>query len=527
MKYKNKIQKIILIAFFAISVFSCSKKDFDINKNPDSVTDASASYAEILPASMQNTSYFFANATQTSTVTNFSFLQSYMGFWARSGDFQPVEEEEKYAFTSSFAPLTSMWNNLYANATNYNIVQNKAKVAGAAAYEGIARILKAQSFQMLVDLFGNVPYSQALQGTQISTPTYDKGIDIYNNLFSELDSAIVTLKSANAVASKNPNIENADLVYKGNTLSWIKFANTLKLRMLIHAYKVSSFDIAGKMAKINAEGSGFISAGQSAQINPGFTDTKPNPYYRTYVKSELGSVTGNIIRANDYAIKYYNYNGDPRINRVYVAPLSGVHKGIRYGAVVASGTGFGGQDLSTVNGSGYLPNGATSRAWILTSVESLFLQAEARERNIITTGATAKDRLRDAIRESFVWLGLTSAQADSYISNNATYPDVDYDGISQGPGLPVGGIYTILSQKWFALNGINALELWTDYRRTDFVIGAGAGFTPGPQISLLASPGTVLPVRLLYPQSEYNYNAENVAAQGVINKFTSKIFWDL
>ena len=127
-----------------------------------------------------------------------------------------------------------------------------------------------------------------------------------------------------------------------------------------------------------------------------------------------------------------------------------------------------------------------------------------------------------------MWLGLTAAQADTYVANNATYPDVDYNGVSQGPGLPAGGIYTILSQKWFALNSIATLELWTDYRRTDFALGSGGGFDPGPPISVLPqNTATKIPVRLLYPQNEYNYNATNVGAQGVVDKFTSKIFWDL
>ena len=521
MKFKHRITRLSLLSILIVTAIGgCKKSDFAINKNPDSVTDASVLYSEIIPASLQATSKIVAS--------DWAFLQNYMGFWARSGDYQPSVDEETYAFTTSWGPATTIWNDLYANANNYNIAQTKAKDAGAGIYEGIARIMKVHAFQLLVDVFGNVPYTNALQGTTNPTPAYDKGIDIYKDLFRQLDAAIVTLKSPAAALDKNPQIASADFVYAGNTAKWIKFANTLKLRMLIHVYQVPGFDIAGEMSKITAEGSGYLGAGETAQINPGFTDTKPNPYYRTYVKNESGTVQNNQIRANKYAVEYYKFDGDPRLDRLYVKPVAGgAQTGIAYGAI--PNTTLGGTKLSTVNGPGLLPNGASSRAWILTSVESLFLQAEARQRGFITTGSTAKALLTDAIRESFVWLGLTATQADAYIAGNATYPDVDYNGVSQGPGLPAGGLYTIISQRWFALNSIATYEVWSDYRRTDFVIGAGGGYDPGPPISILPGvpAGTKIPVRLLYPQSEYNYNAASVAAQGTVSKFTSKVFWDL
>jgi hypothetical protein len=114
------------------------------------------------------------------------------------------------------------------------------------------------------------------------------------------------------------------------------------------------------------------------------------------------------------------------------------------------------------------------------------------------------------------------------MSYNAGYPDVDYTAGPLAPGLPGGGLYTILSQKWFALNMIAPYELWTDYRRTGIVYGVGGGFDPGPTLSV--DPGrtsATIPVRLFYPQSEYNYNAANVAAEGAVNVFTGRIFWDL
>jgi hypothetical protein len=89
-----------------------------------------------------------------------------------------------------------------------------------------------------------------------------------------------------------------------------------------------------------------------------------------------------------------------------------------------------------------------------------------------------------------------------------------------------------LSQKWFALNGIATYEIWTDFRRTNIVYGAGGGYDVvnagiwANQLSILGGAAAEIPVRLFYPQSEYSYNEANVSAQGTVDVFTSKIFWD-
>lgn len=522
MKYK----KLIYIAFLAAVMTgagSCSKGKFDINANPDDVTDVSVTPSVLLPGALQ--------ATSSTIASEWWFIGWWMGHGARSGSYQSFNEEETYQFTNDFH--VGIWNNLYSNATNYNLMINKAVEQGAGTYEAIGRIMKSHNFQILVDVYNNVPYSEAFLGTTTPTPKYDKGVDIYKDIFTELDKAIALLKDANATAaSLNPDIATADLVYAGNTTSWIRFANTLRLRMLVHLLNGTTtttiapgIDVAAEIAKITTEG--FIGAGQSAHLNPGFSGSKPTPYFRFWDTNESGSGSQrDWARASEYAIDYYNANGDPRIDRFYVAPSSG-HLGIPFGTP-SGDPNLIGSNLSTVRGPGLTPGGANSRAWILTSTESLLLQAEARERGILTTGLTAEELLTNAIHESFVWLGLTVGDADDYIAYNEDFPDVDYNAPSRIAGQPGGGIYTILSQKWFALNSIAPYEVWTDFRRTGIVYGAAVGYTPGPTLSVDPNrTATSIPVRLFYPQNEYNYNAANVSAEGAINVFSGKVFWDL
>jgi hypothetical protein len=523
MKYNKIIFSALLAAVLIVTGPGCKKSQFAVNGNPDDATSASVSHLDVLPATQSATATIVSGGS-------WRWLQNWMGFWARSGDYQAITDEETYTFTNGFQ--AGIWNALYYNATNYKFVQDKANAAGAGRYEAIARIMKAMDFQMLVDIYGNVPYTEAFGGIEKPNPKYDKGIDIYKDLFRELDAAIALLKDpVKSAADANPGIATNDLVYGGSVSLWIKFANTLKLRLLVHASTVPGFPVAAEMTIINNEGSGFLGTGQSAHMNPGYTTTKPTPFYRAYVLNESGVQQNDIVRANSYAINYYKYNADTlRLKKFYTQrPDSGNirkeplenkalhYRGVPYGQPANSA--FGGNSLSTVRGPGYLPQGAASRAWILTSVESFFLQAEARHRGIITSGPDANTLFIAGVHESFLWLGLTAQDATDYLTTNAGWEDADYTA---------GGLYAILSQKWFGLNGIASLEIWTDYRRTDIVYGVVVGYSAGPPISVWPdNTSTIIPVRLLYPQSEYNYNAANVAAEGTINRFTSKIFWDL
>jgi hypothetical protein len=323
-------------------------------------------------------------------------------------------------------------------------------------------------------------------------------------------------------------------MFAGDKTKWAKFGNTLKLRLLVHLKNVAGFDFAGEAAKIVANGKGYLGAGENAQVQPGYKSDKPNPFYNLYVADPTGTATQNSVyyKANSYAISYYEYDFDPRETRFYKAGNQGM-RGVAYGLPSANENTAA--SLSAI-GDGVAKTNSSVQ-WILTATESLFLQAEAMQRGYITGNPVTT--LNAAITESFALVGATGAAA--YIAGNATYPDVDITASSNK-------YYTILQQKWFALNAIAPYEVWTDYRRENspatgtqaaadhFIYGghgypvAGANpvdFAIGPPISVSPSnTATKIPIRLLYPQNEYNYNAANVGAEGTISANTSKIFWD-
>src|SRR5215204_2533257 len=163
------IKKILygaLAVGLTVSVMSsCKKSVFDINKNPNQATDSTVSYDVILAAAQHSSGALVA--------TPWGFLQNWMGYWARSGTYAPNVIEETYQITTTFG--NGVWNGAFDNAFDYQIMQTKAKQNGATFYEGIARVMKTLDFQILVDVYGSVPYFEALKGNANPTPKYDKG----------------------------------------------------------------------------------------------------------------------------------------------------------------------------------------------------------------------------------------------------------------------------------------------------------------------------------------------------------------
>src|SRR4030095_585630 len=108
-------------------------------------------------------------------------------------------------------------------------------------------------------------------------------------------------------------------------------------------------DVAAQVAKIDPLG--FLGAGESAHLNPGFTGTKPQPYYRFYNTSEAGSGSQrDFLRASEYGIDYYGWDGDPRVDYFYAAP-SGGHEGIPFGTPSGDNVPTG-DELSNIRGIG-------------------------------------------------------------------------------------------------------------------------------------------------------------------------------
>lgn len=497
---KNKI--LILLVTLALIGGSCS--DFmSVNEvNPNSASKVPAKL--ILPAALNNT------AAMMNTPGNYDFVYLWHGLWSISSGYSQPSNLVQYRLLNS--SYQGSFSNSYTIGQNLTEIENVSTDPKDAGYKAIAMIMKAYLISNLVDQWGNVPYSEAFKtGEGILKPKYDDQKAIYEDLILKLDAAIKIIKELPIDATEIP--ASSDIVFAGDMTKWAKFGNTIKLRMLVHQSGMSGRDAYIKSAIATTASVGFLGAGEGALSNPGYlnSDGKMNPFYSRYYKVDGTAASDGISyhNAGKDVVEFMKANSDPRIGRFF-NPYSG--------------TSFAGNTLGVTNpapltaantsklgyvkdSKGHMIGTFDKSAPLLTDFESLFIQAEAVERGYIT--GSGKDLYNAAITQSCIYMGLTPAQAATFLALDL--PNVNY-------GMASNKINLILMQKWVSLNGIAPIEVWTDYRRSG--IPNFITFSQDPNV---ANPTP--PVRLLYPQREISVNNDNVVAVGTIDAFKSKIFW--
>ena len=490
---------IFSILLVALVVFTSCKKNFlDINADPNRVT------ADNVTPELIFTQAATAVGARQATV-NLRFLNQWMGYLAGPGDFAIDQTETSYNIDFQFGD--AFWQNQYNVLFDLYQAKQKSFAEGDPVLAGASMILSAKLWQELVDIYGDVPYSQAFQNDVTRTPVYDKDVAIYASLQKSLDTAVGYMKK-----TAKSTFKSVDVVNNGDQAKWIKFANTLKLRLLIRQSQVSGFNPSSEIAKIVSNNTAnILRSGGTVSENPGYGDetNKQSPFYANYGFTPTGTDANTSLRANVYLVNILTSTSDPRLKRIF-APLSN-------GSVVGTTFGlFSGNPLGA-NSSKFGPGligSASQDQWILTSVESLFLEAEAIARGWLT--GNAQTAYMNAVTESFIWLGVPNAAtaASTYMTNNAIA------NWANAGGTPLSQAKFIAFQKYIALAGLDPLETWADLRRINMIPNSGYISVNPSRIS------NTLPLRLLYPQSEYTTNSENVNGEGTINQFTTKLFWE-
>jgi hypothetical protein len=497
MKYLN-INRGICGAVLAVIIIctGCKKTFLDVNDDPNRATDKNMTPELLFPQA--------ANGVGTRLASgNLQFIQNWMGYMSASGDFSIQQDETSYNIDFSFGDV--LWQNNYNVLFDLYLTKQKAEAINDSVLAGAAMILSARLFQDMVDIYGSIPYSQAFQTNIYRQPAYDKGQDVYSALQKSLDTAITYMK-----ATAKANFKTIDIVNAGNKALWTKFANTLKLRMLIRQSEMPGFNPSAEIAKIQSNG-GVLQPGENIDVNPGYVNevNKQSPFYSNYGKTPTGAEASTSTRANEYFVDLLSSTGDLRIERFYNPPAAGGNiTGTVYG--LAAGNPDGAH--SSTMGPG-VATSASQDQWIFPAFESLFLEAEAKARGWIA--GDAQTTYESAVTESFVFLKVPDSlnEARDYLDNAniANWANAGSSALEKAK--------FITFQKYIAVCAIDPVESWSDLRRLNMIPDKGY-ISVNP--SRLANN---LPVRLLYPQSEYTTNGSNVRAQGTINQFTSKIFW--
>lgn len=409
------------------------------------------------------------------------------------GDVTYIEE-------SRYKTINFSYNGIYAGPLinlQQIITENTTEATkGAAGSYGsntnqvaIARILKAFIYQQLTDRFGDIPYSQALQGSTNFSPVFDKQQDIYTDLFKEWREAQAQFTTGAAV--------QGDIILNGNTDRWKKFANSLRL---IAALRISKADpTKGKQEFNDALTAGVFTANSDNIQYQWLAETNnENPLYNNYITSNR----------KDYAVSntfvdYLKSVSDPRLPYMAAPNNLGEYRGVPYGLFPSQGKA---QDFSLAAST---ISGRTAPTNILTYAEVLFAQAEAAKLGW-TTG-NAKTLYEAAVKASMQqWMGTayTEAAYTAYIAQ----PNVAYSDAA--------AIERIGTQRWISLF-FQGMEAWSSWRRTGYPVLK-------PTVATL-NGGTGIPRRLAYPVTETTLNAKNyadvTARQGKDDQYT-RVWWD-
>lgn len=496
------LKQILPVAFLAVLFGSCKKQLLDINVDPNNPTTTSASPDLVLPAALNNMVATYSNPTAD---VRFAFAGLWLGHISYSGNYAIATENVSYAITNNFA--AGAFANIYDNLEDFDFVEQKGAESGNNFYRAIGMLMKAYNFQTLVDLYNNVPYSEALQGTVVSKPKYDDAKAIYDDIAKQMDTAIALFKVAVTGSI------TGDIMFNANSSNWLKFANTVKLRLLLR-----QSERADRAAYVQAEvaklaGAEFLDI--DAKVNPGYLNSsgKTNPFWGSNVNTSL-TYTQDFFRAGQFVIDFYQAHNDPRLPMVFAkAASSGLYQGNYFGdqgipnsKTSTFGSLFSYAPPATLPAKGLMKS-YTQPAVMMLAAESYFLQAEAALRGWIPGPADSLYRL--GVVKSFQYLDLTTADADAYISQ-AGDKEVNWAATTSFQER----LALIIRQKWVALAVINELEPYNDYRRLKLPA----------DIPLSTSPYSTgkMPTRLLYPQREYEVNGDNVP--GGITP-TSNVWW--
>jgi hypothetical protein len=484
------MKKIFSLIFISCFILTSCEDELDINTDPNTpdeinsglaLTSAEGSIATVIGGDFFNLGGMLAQ------------------YYTQSPGAGQYENIDQYNINTDYA--NRPWTELYAGALNdLQFVQDRSNENMETGTYLIATVLKAYTFQYLVDVFGDVPYEEALLGNDNIQPTPTPGAEIYTDLIATINDALAQYQENPVESEVGPQ----DLIYNADMEKWIEFANTLKLKMYIRMAYTSQADGPAVMALISEDN--FLTADAKFDAY-GDAINKRNPFYDVQI-DRLGDV--NTVASNSL-LEFYNRNNDPRIASVYRLNNEDIFLGVDQGlGLDASLGGTLALDYSRPKME------ATTPVYFMTLAESNFLQAEALLR--YAGGAGVEAKYNEGVAQSFKLYGVADPNIFTGAGGEYEYTatgDVEAD------------LEQIMVQKWAALANINNIEGWIETKRTGYPILTTSDNPPyqdGRRIVSLASvlPGDQIPFSIFYPDNEVQRN------QNIIQKasLTVKVWWN-
>lgn len=479
------MNRLIIIITILFPIFSCDDRLEELNVPSKNATEVPG---ELL----------FTNGLRemvdlmSSTNVNENVFRLYAQYWAQT----TYPDESQYNMVGRQIP-DNFWTTAFRDAL---MDLDEAKEVTRATADALLLtedqlanrlaaidICKVYMFSVLVDLFGAIPYSQALN-EDILSPQYEPGEEVYGHLIDSLDYAI------NSIVPDAPGFSDTqDLLYQGDMEGWLKFANSLKLRMAMTIADVNP-SLAESMATEAIDGGLILSNMHNASIEYLNTPPNTNPVWEDLVQSGRADyVIANTI------VDVLTELDDPRL-MVYAEPTeTGTYIGGEYGTA---------NTYASYSHIGDLFHEPNLEGVIMSASEVQFLLAEAAARGI-PTPETVEEHYQSGIRSSMLYWNIDEAAIEDYLNN----PDVAY---ATAPG---DWRQKIGLQMWIAYYN-RGYEGWTTWRRLDF-----EGFNVPEGLS-----EEDIPSRLIFPIEEATLNPTNLqeAIQliGGTDNVQTPIFWD-
>ncbi|WP_235293500.1 SusD/RagB family nutrient-binding outer membrane lipoprotein [Portibacter lacus] len=455
----NKLFKRLTFLIVVFTISACTK-DFDIiNTNPNA--------PDTVP-----TSYLMTNAqTYIMTTLRNNGLGGRMGMlYAQYWSQLALTDESRYYV---FSGLTNnSFRDLYLNLYDLQDIINKCKENpeenGASGYApnqiAVAMIMQAYTFHIMTDIWGDIPYSEALQAKVNTTPVYDQSEDIYRSLIEKLKEAI------NLIDVSQPGMRG-DIIYTGNMNKWKRFANSLIMRIGLRSGDLN----AVREAAPNA----FQSNDDNANFQYAATGSAINPLYVDWVENKT---LGKQFAVSKTLVDYMLNNNDTMRLAAFATNLEknpnkpAIYRGLTYGLTNNNSIleFFKGVSLQTERI--YKADASTP---LMNYDEVLFILAEI---------DNDEGKFREGVKNSAMNWGVEKASAQQLAD------EIEYKGLE-----------SIINEKWVA-NYMQGIQGWAEYRRTGYpeLKAPVDGYHPSAMVGDL-----VVPNRRQYPPDESQLNGVN------------------
>lgn len=480
---KINLKKIAIFAMLAFIMASCEKWiDPEINVDPDSPAEMNMNL--LLPSIEANLAF---------TTVGGNDITRTESMWVQQLDGIARQSQAEAIYTLRAGDVNNLWNTTYAGSMmDAKQLYDLSIEKNSPNFGGVSRVLMAVALGQATDVWGDIPYSEALQADVTTTPVFDSQQSVYAAIQALLDEGIQKLQE-----DANDFALSGDYIYGANLDQWVKAAYALKARYALHLSNVENEAYTKALTYL---GNAFTSLDDNMKVDFFSGSTSSNPFYQFMV--DRGDV-----RMGTFFINYLKENADPRLP-VLAEPiaetihyykdgvLDSVVAGGYFGSPAVVEQGADPSPLENASAPGSAIAAADAPVYFITYTELLFIKTEAEFK---TSTGDAKATLKQAVATSLEQYG---------VSDDAWLADLEakIDGLS-GDDL----FKEIMIQKYTALAYQN--ENFVDFRRTNNVIGL--------ELHPLTT-ATEFPRRFIYPTDAVTFNPNTPANVTLYDR----VWWD-